>query len=436
MNNHDRSASTTESASTLLPQTNVVHLPSNLSQRKTGDSSVVHNAIERTRSQVVFTQSSVHKMLCRPNRSETFYWDRKLNGLGLRALQSGRRSWIYQYRDEHGRTRRVAIGNVQSVHLEAAREAARTLAGAIANGENPSIQRREKRAAGTILEIIDQYLPFAAKRQRPRSFEETKRYLQKHAKPLHHERPEVVSRRQIANLLESVAARCGPIAANHLRAALSALWSWSLRTGILETERNPVAFTARQPVRARERTLSDNELKAIWKATEDFSDYSRVVRLCLLTGCRRAEISGLRWAEIHAGCIKIVSGRMKGKSEHELALLPMIFDALPKRKNETKVFVFGRNDNGFSGWSQGKKELDKKLRDLGIKMEPWGLHDLRRTFSTRLHEAGVEPHIVEVLLAHKQQGVAAVYNRASFREAKERALRRWHEILSAVLQDK
>ena len=65
-------------------------------------------------------------------------------------------------------------------------------------------------------------------------------------------------------------------------------------------------------------------------------------------------------------------------------------------------------------------------------MPPWGLHDLRRTLSTRLHDDGVEPLVVEALLAHKQQGVAAVYNRASFRDAKRAALRRWHEILSGI----
>lgn len=65
-------------------------------------------------------------------------------------------------------------------------------------------------------------------------------------------------------------------------------------------------------------------------------------------------------------------------------------------------------------------------------MPPWGLHDLRRTFSTRLHDAGVEPLVIEALLAHKQQGVAAVYNRASFREAKRSALMRWHETVTEI----
>ena len=76
--------------------------------------------------------------------------------------------------------------------------------------------------------------------------------------------------------------------------------------------------------------------------------------------------------------------------------------------------------------------MDTKLAACGVHMPTWGLHDLRRTFSTKLHDAGVEPLVIEALLAHKQQGVAAVYNRASFREAKRSALTRWHEILAEI----
>src|SRR6185369_13381673 len=124
------------------------------------------------------------------------------------------------------------------------------------------------------------------------------RHLRSHAAPLHYDRLEGLRRREIAVLLERVSASSGPIAANRVRAALSALWSWGLRTGRIESDTNPVAFTVRHPERARERVLSDAELKAIWAATDDNGDYSRIVRLCLLTGCRREEIGGLRWEEV------------------------------------------------------------------------------------------------------------------------------------------
>jgi integrase len=113
----------------------------------------------------------------------------------------------------------------------------------------------------------------------------------------------------------------------------------------------------------------------------------------------------------------------------------MSSSALPARPEAADGCVFGRQGRGFSGFSDGKQKLDARLTKSGVNMPSWGLHDLRRTFSTRLHDAGVEPLVIEALLAHKQQGVAAVYNRASFREAKRSALTRWHEMVAEITSD-
>ena len=377
-----------------------------------------------------FTKATVRKMQCSPGQQERLFWDSSLRGFGIRALRTGRRSWIYQYRDEHARTRRMVLGDVSAVSLEAAREAARQKAASVAQGANPSVERKKKRTAGTVIEVVEGYLAYAKARQRSRSFRETERHLRIHAAPLHHDRVETVRRGDIAALLARIVESSGPIAANRLRAALSALWTWGLRTGLIDADINPVAFTVRQLENARDRTLSGAELKAIWHATDDGKDYSRIVRLCLLTGCRREEIGGLRWDEIQNDRIVFGPDRMKGNLAHEIALLPMISSALPKRPDDASGCVFGRRGTGFSGWSKSKINLDAKIAGLGVEMPAWGLHDLRRTFSTRLHDAGVEPLVIEAVLAHKQQGVAAVYNRASFREAKRAALMRWHQILA------
>jgi integrase len=214
---------------------------------------------------------------------------------------------------------------------------------------------------------------------------------------------------------------------------LSALWTWGLRTGRIESDSNPVSFTVREPEKSRDRTLAEAEIKAVWNAADGQDDYSRIVRLCLLTGCRRDEIGGLRREEIEEDRLVIGAKRMKGGIVHEVPILPMIAAALPSKPNTTMEYVFGRRGTGFSGWSKSKKALDTKMARAGTEMPPWGLHDLRRTFSTRLHDAGVEPIVIEALLAHKQQGVAGVYNRASFRDAKRTALQWWHSILEAVL---
>jgi integrase len=420
MSSREQSASTVELASILLPAASAAPLATD--KRKRGRFSG-------------FTKAAVRTMQCSPQRQEQLFWDPGCRGFGLRALRSGRRSWIYQYRDEHGKTRRIVLGDVSALRLEDAREAARRMAANVAHGGNPSVERRKKRGAGTVLEVIEAYLPHAKARQKPRSYIETERHLRQHAAPLHHDRAEAMRRRDIAVLLERVAERSGPIAANRVRAALSALWTWGLRAGLIETESNPVAFTIRNPERARERVLSDSELKAVWAVTDDGADYSRIVRLCLLTGCRREEIGGLRWEEVQADRILFGTHRMKGNLAHEIALLPMTAAALPIRPEDAEGCVFGRGGVGFSGWSKSKKDLDTKLATMGLHMEAWVLHDLRRTFSTRLHDAGVEPLVIEALLAHKQQGVAAVYNRASFREAKGIALARWHTILTDIIRN-
>src|SRR5262249_57990116 len=108
-----------------------------------------------------------------------------------------------------------------------------------------------------------------------------------------------------------------------------ALWTWGLRTGLIEAESNPVSFTFKQVEKPRERTLTDEELKAIWKATDGGGEYDRIVRLCLLTGCRREEIGGVRWDEVHHDPLQIGTERMKGGVAHESPLLTANARKLP-----------------------------------------------------------------------------------------------------------
>src|SRR5262245_26957192 len=161
MTNHEYSASKLTSASTLLPSADVIPLPT---------------AKRRRDGSATFTKATVRSMRCPSGPAEKFFWDAGCRGFGIRALRSGRRSWIYQYRDEHGRTRRIVLGDVSAVSLEDARDAARSTAAGVAHGSNPSVDRRKKRSAGTVLEVIDGYLLYAKGRQKPRSYKETERH--------------------------------------------------------------------------------------------------------------------------------------------------------------------------------------------------------------------------------------------------------------------
>jgi len=242
MTSQKLSASTHSFASTVLPRANVFSFPSakrNPSQPST------------------FTKARINRLRCPQGNREALFWDASCRGFGLRALSSGRRTWIYQYRDEHKRTRRIALGDVSAVGLDAARQAARQHAASVTQGANPSAERKVKGNAPTVLSIMETYLRQAKARQRKRSYEETERHLRKHALSLQHDRADAVRRADIAALLDRVSETSGPFAANRLRAALSAFWSWGMRAGLIEADSNPVTFTLRHPEKARERTLSD-----------------------------------------------------------------------------------------------------------------------------------------------------------------------------------
>ena len=64
--------------------------------------------------------------------------------------------------------------------------------------------------------------------------------------------------------------------------------------------------------------------------------------------------------------------------------------------------------------------------------EPWTLHDLRRSFATKLNELGIAPHVVEQLLGHTMPGVMAIYNRSQYLPEKLDALNKWIDRLDVL----
>jgi integrase len=222
-----------------------------------------------------------------------------------------------------------------------------------------------------------------------------------------------------------------------VRASLSAYFTWAAKEGYLDA--NPVAFTNKAEEKARERVLSDDELRTIWLAT-DGSQFGAIVRLLMLTGARRSEIGGLTWSEIidfHDTMIALPPERTKNSREHLIPLsepVLAILGAQPKRTNPDgtpREHVFGNVVGcGYQNWSRGKVDLDARIAQARHgKALDWRLHDFRRSVSTALHDRfGVPPHVVEELLGHvggHKGGVAGVYNKAIYLDERRRALERW-----------
>jgi integrase len=272
---------------------------------------------------------------------------------------------------------------------------------------------------------------------RRRTFTEAQRYLQSsYFKPLHNIPVDAITRRDVAARLLIIGRENGVVAAGRARAALSALFSWAMENGLAET--NPTVGTAKPKAPpSRERTLSDQELLAVWRAAGD-DDFGRIVRLLILTGQRRTEVGGMAWSELDLDRAAWVlpAERAKNKREHQVPLGPLAADIIrPVPVVIDRDLLFGaRTDRGFTSWAEGKRKLDARLGD---QFKPWTLHDLRRSCATHLADLGVEPHIIEALLNHQsghKRGVAGIYNKAKYTVAVQKAVSLWDSHIRDLIE--
>jgi integrase len=370
-----------------------------------------------------------------------------VKGFGVRR-QRGDPVYVIKYRI-FGRQRFVTIGRHGSPWTpDKARREAKRLLGLVAAGRDPQVERTEAeaKAADTLGKVADDYLKYAKKKQKARSYGETERHLRINWKSLHAVSVFHIHRRHVAARLAQIETERGAVSAARSRAALSAMFNWAVREGF-DIAANPVFGTNRptEP-KPRQRVLADAELAEIWSACRD-DDYGRIIKLLTLTGQRRDEVGGMRWSEIDEDkkLWTIPGSRTKNHREHTVPLSDSGFAlvaASPRRKDRDYVFGdgprrTGDEHRGFSGWSNAKAALDERILEarqaINPKAQPplWRLHDLRRTAATIMADRlGVLPHVVEALLNHvsgHKAGVAGIYNKAQYAAEVREALEKWSE---------
>jgi integrase len=382
------------------------------------------------------TQSLVDALELPVRKAEHTVWDDAITGLGIR-LRGDTGTWFFRYRfgQQH---RRITLGATGALSASAARKLAADLYAKVAAGQDPAGERHEQRARGgeTVGALLDPYLAFKAKDLRPRSLKEITRHLRVNAKALHSIHIARLDRRAISTCRTAIAAKRGEVTANRTLASLSAFATWCMQEGLVDA--NPVLKTARYVEKTRERVLSDAELAAIWEGTAGGADYDAIVRLLMLTGCRISEIGGLRWDEIVDNSIILPPARTKNGRPHTIALAPAAQAVLDARLRNDDPFVFGyRKGRPFSGWTKSKRALDQRISENGVKFaKSWTPHDLRRTFATRLSDAGVPPHVIDELLNHvsgHKHGVRGIYNRSSYLNERRDALLLWADVLMGIV---
>jgi integrase len=235
----------------------------------------------------------------------------------------------------------------------------------------------------------------------------------------------------IANwsFLDGIVERGSPVTANRPLSWLRRTCSWAIERGLIDA--NPCAgIKAPAAETARDRVLSDDELKAVWQASDAFEPvYAGLVKLLILTGQRLREVAGMTWREVDLGAKlwTLPAARAKNNREHTVPLSDLaveILRALPRIDDSDLVLTLtGRVP--VSAVSNIKSRLDARMPP---DTPPWVLHDIRRTVASGMARLGVNIAVVEKLLNHVSgsfAGIVGVYQRHSFSDEKRAAMAAW-----------
>src|SRR5262249_9394817 len=215
-------------------------------------------------------------------------------------------------------------------------------------GTDPAEEREAAHGAAgdTFQRCMVRYLARPLGKQRQSTRNEIRRHLEVNLAPLHRLHIKKVDRRRVAEELADITAEKGPIEANRTRTSLHAFYRWCFGEGYCET--NPVEGTNTNDEVKRDRVLSDNELVTVWRCLpEPGEDYGDIIRLLILTACRRDEISELRWDEVidlknpEKAAIALPGSRTKNHRPHLVPLSPPASAVLQARPRNGRELVFG-----------------------------------------------------------------------------------------------
>jgi len=343
------------------------------------------------------------------------YFDEKTPGFGIRVGKN-RKTWIVIRGRERIRTR---VGHYPLLPLADARKKALVLLGTPID-QSP---------VSTFAEGRELFLrTHCAQHQRERTRKETERLLTKHFASLDRKKLSAITTGQISAVLDGLLGT--PSEAQHAFKAARTFFRWAEGRGY---GKSPCTMPAPSKDVSRERVLTDDELRRVYQGGT--GQFGQIVRLLILTGQRRGEISTLKreYIDLEKDEISLPPEGVKNGRRHTFPIGPMakkILNEVPRQGDY--LFPARRRETPFTGFSPCKADLDK---ESGVK--DWTLHDLRRTFATGLATLGVAPHVIERLLNHitgSLSPIALRYNKAKYDAEMRDALKVWERHLASILR--
>jgi integrase len=369
--------------------------------------------------------------------------DSHMTGLYLSVMPSGHKSWVVRYR-HHRQSRKLTLGGYPQIDLKTARTLAAKALRWVAEGVDVAQEKIIARASqrDSIESAVEQFLERHVRRSnRPRTAQETERLLRRHVLPRWRGRTvHEITRRDVLDLLDHVVDDGAPIVANRVLAAVRKFFNWALSRDIITA--SPCAGVKPPSAeRARDRVLSDDELKRVWHAADKMGGpFAALVKLLAITGQRRDEIARMRWAEIDIEKrLLILSGeRTKNGRPHEVPLSTEALATLDSisRIEGSPLVITTSGIAPVSGFSKSMRRLRALLPP---EMSHWTLHDLRRTCASGMARLGINLPVIEKCLNHTSgsfAGIVGVYQKHSFADEKRAALEAWGSFVAALVGNK
>lgn len=411
-------------------------------------------------------------------KTDVFLWDTDVKGFGLKVTPKGNKVYIYQYRiAEPGKAaatpaKRYTIGRHGDPWTpDSARKRAKELAAFVDKGLDPreeeiAAQSAKVEASRQAAETarVEGELTFekiaavwlehyeGEKARRPSSVRLAKLVVNNHltpklsGKPMPH-----IVRADIQQALDAIPSRQSAMR-RAVFAYASVLFGWAAKRDYIAS--NPLMQMEKPKAPdARDRVLSDDEIKAIWQASEGLEGpFAPFFRLLIVTGQRRAEVAGMRWAELGRASATwtIPADRAKNGQAHIVPLSPKAIDELdalaPEPGDDGEIkwpnvgFVLTTTGKTpISGFTKGKAGLDAAIAkaNKGDGLAGWRVHDLRRTVATGFQRLGIRYEVTEAVLNHvsgARAGVAGIYQRHDWKDEKRDALDSWARHIDQILK--
>jgi integrase len=365
--------------------------------------------------------------------------------MALQVTEAGHRSFVlikrYPLHPKNPVPR--SLGVYGEITLEDARQKARGWLDLIKRGIDPEIEEARQRAAAlrrqtntfaaVAGEFLDRHAAGLAKAAEARRIIDTEFVKRWGPRPVTDIMPE-----EAAAAIRAIVSRGAPYQAFNALGYLRRLFNWAIGTREFGVTTSPVERLSPKDLigkrEARERTLTDDELRAVWDAAEAVGfPYGPLIRLLILTGQREHEVADMVWPEVDfaKALWTIPARRMKGDRAHEVPLSSdavALLRSLPRFTAGDHVFTTTDGKKAVNGFSKAKSRTD---RLSGVSA--WKFHDLRRTVRTHFSALPVQDNVRELVIAHARLGLHKVYDLHSYLSEKRECLSLWEARLRGIV---